>query len=397
MDSNSLVDKTKWDRNGLSGGISKWLYWFANSPDYMNRMSCWIAQMIKDGCFDAHSVDEIGNLKYNFSKDKRFELFNKYKKELLDNDVKKRLDIPVGVREKAIDQMSLYKAMRQEFITSGYNVKLGEALPMAYTTKQKESLKSYSDTLYGYYDHDRKSMLFKTSVGIIFMQFQTFWTGRRKLWLGKPNRAAGGTGANTAEGYYVQKTDETGKPLWKKDVYDENGNLVDIIETTENDGTLDKVLHWKGSMMEGLFYSLTHAAKDVMTGKYKEIDPKRKNQALLALHDLTVFAVLTSTMGALIYSSISQHKKKKLDEDEEYNLALATQRLLGTVGYKAGSEFNPVGNILGGFSWTPQFVTNAQNMLHDTGAVLFGDKSAFKAIQHNFSFMEVFPQYKDQN
>ena len=35
-------------------------------------MSLFIAKMIEDGSFDAHSVDKDGNLVYNIKKDKRF-------------------------------------------------------------------------------------------------------------------------------------------------------------------------------------------------------------------------------------------------------------------------------------------------------------------------------------
>jgi len=52
--------------------------YIANSaPDYFNRLCLFIAKMIEDGCWEAHSLDEKGNLVYDFTKDKRFSKLNK--------------------------------------------------------------------------------------------------------------------------------------------------------------------------------------------------------------------------------------------------------------------------------------------------------------------------------
>jgi len=48
--------------------------WLTSAPDYFNRMSIFLAQMIKDGCFEAHELDGV-RMKYNWKKDKRFNLF----------------------------------------------------------------------------------------------------------------------------------------------------------------------------------------------------------------------------------------------------------------------------------------------------------------------------------
>ena len=59
-------------RTGVKHGLSKYMYIFSSCPDFFNRMSLFIAKMIEDGSFDAHSVDKDGNLVYNIKKDKRF-------------------------------------------------------------------------------------------------------------------------------------------------------------------------------------------------------------------------------------------------------------------------------------------------------------------------------------
>jgi len=45
-----------------------------NTPDYVNRLTLFVAKMVHDGCYDAH-VMENGELKYNPTKDKRFQIY----------------------------------------------------------------------------------------------------------------------------------------------------------------------------------------------------------------------------------------------------------------------------------------------------------------------------------
>ena len=56
-------------------------------------------------------------------------------------------------------------------------------------------------------------------------------------------------------------------PYMKKIILDSDGNIIELIETTETDGTLPKVLEWEGTYMEGLFWSMTFAMRDLFHGK----------------------------------------------------------------------------------------------------------------------------------
>lgn len=73
-DINQIVDKVKVDRTGINF-IGNMFFWFNTAPDYVNRLSLFLAKMIKDGCYEAHSVDENGNLIYDPKKDKRFSYY----------------------------------------------------------------------------------------------------------------------------------------------------------------------------------------------------------------------------------------------------------------------------------------------------------------------------------
>ena len=151
--------------------MSNIMYWCNTAPDYVNRLSLFLAKMIKDGCYEAHSIDENGNLVYDPSKDKRyshyFKMRDQYKYEFSKTDTEYN------------DQRTLYLKAIEEFnaeIISSSEKVLTEKdnIPRAYFSKQRDSIKTFSDTAYGYYDTERSPLIKHTAVGIIFGQFMTF-------------------------------------------------------------------------------------------------------------------------------------------------------------------------------------------------------------------------------
>jgi hypothetical protein len=81
MDANSYIDRIKTDNTGLLYHFWNVGFRFASRPDYYNRMTIFGAQMRGDGCFEAHSIVN-GHLVYDWTKDKRFDIFAKYKGDI---------------------------------------------------------------------------------------------------------------------------------------------------------------------------------------------------------------------------------------------------------------------------------------------------------------------------
>jgi hypothetical protein len=75
QDSNQLANRLREGQNSLTFlGKAMWL---TSAPDFLNRMGIFIAQMIKDGCYEAHELDQKNmTIRYNFKKDKRFKVYN---------------------------------------------------------------------------------------------------------------------------------------------------------------------------------------------------------------------------------------------------------------------------------------------------------------------------------
>jgi hypothetical protein len=168
-------------RRGVLMGLGPWMYSTSTLPDYYNRLSLFIAKLIEDGSYDAHSIDSKGYLLYDPSKDKRF---SKYfaNRHLHMNSLGKY--IPAKNDTEYNTQRNLYTLIMSEVNEDRDRVgweKLTEEkdlLTHAYSEKERLSFKSFTDTVYGYYDKDSSSLLHSTWYGVIFLQFLQFWPGK---------------------------------------------------------------------------------------------------------------------------------------------------------------------------------------------------------------------------
>jgi hypothetical protein len=84
--------------------------------------------------------------------------------------------------------------------------KVGDALPKAYSNKESEAKKAIGDTMYGYYDSTKKSLMQATLIGGLFMQMRTFWSGKKNQYL-----APGGI---KGQGKWVIMKDPEGQELF---------------------------------------------------------------------------------------------------------------------------------------------------------------------------------------
>jgi len=80
------------------------------------------------------------------------------------------------------------------------------SLTRAYTNKQRDSIKSFSDSAFGYYDRETKANFFKTAVGLTFKQFMAYVSAlKTRYFLSRTN--------NTARGAYKQLADTRGRKI----------------------------------------------------------------------------------------------------------------------------------------------------------------------------------------
>ena len=285
MDINRIVERMMSDKTGFMHFESRWMFWMSTAPDYFNRMALLLAQMIEDGAYDAHTLDSNEVMHYDWTKDKRFEIYARGDKS----------------HPEYAKQRGHYLTMLHEFNQSGMrreDGKLfveGDALPQAYTVKEIESLKSFGNMLYGYYDHVDKMMLKSTWMGSMWLQFMTFWSSKKNQYFLPRNVYQWGR--------YVSKKDENGNQLYVKYNADGEGGF-ELEITTENTGT--ELVMWEGRIQEGIFVSLVNGFLELYNNGSEGFmenfwnDEIRRNNVKQFGYDLLVWTLLGILMTMFI-------------------------------------------------------------------------------------------------
>lgn len=349
MDMNTYVDRISSAKKGL-WNFENMMFKFASRPDFYNRMTIFTSQMMGDGCLDAHRLSDDGELIYDWKLDKRFDAF-----------ANKRTSDP-----KYNEQRALYYATAKQFAieharnADGSEFKLDMSnpmpLPRAYTNKEAESMKSLSDDIYGYYSHEKKSMIMSTMIGSMWLQFKTYWSGKKNQYL-----APGGVRLRGNWKHY----EENGEKYYYQ--VDENGNILyDEPPTTTE--TVAPVLQWEGQWQEGIILTLADICRtpwnlksiiDNGKAKWNESDDKlrlayRSNMKQLG-YDLMMFAIIGSLLGALLGDWLDELKdENKQNRDFTTGLGIAAANI-AVMSVKNSfldlNFFDSIGNPVG--QWTP--------------------------------------------
>ena len=218
-DTARIAERLKTNRQGLSNWDNI-AYSTLRSPDFLNRMTLFIARAMQDGVLDAWTVDN-GELKYNWKKDKRFSIYADKSKK--------------GTEEYR-KQQALYMLHIQEFnrdhpegiVDKDGNRRLLEYtddLPTPYSDQEIVAIKNVANNIYGSYDKSLRSMGEFTAIGTFFGMYTTWMNGIWNNWMMKPGKY------NVHRMTTEQDTDIDGNLLF----LDEYGNIYK--EIINKDGT----------------------------------------------------------------------------------------------------------------------------------------------------------------
>ena len=130
---------------------------FNKFPDFTGRMTLLVGYLHKFGALDAHTIVDDWHIKYDWTKDKRFELYAKDKTGKT---------IPENQKEEWSRQKGNYTSRMLELINSNYEIEDGDGnyrvltlnddLPQALTTNEISAIRQESNTMFGYMDNDQK-------------------------------------------------------------------------------------------------------------------------------------------------------------------------------------------------------------------------------------------------
>lgn len=350
MDMNVYADKIKSDRFGIHN-FTNFLMKFSSRPDYYNRCVIFGSQMEADGCLDAHKIVN-GVLQYDFKVDKRFNLL-----------VEGNTSDPNYKHQRA-----LYEAMAEQFEIEGTKDENGEfwarepgkfkPLPRAYTNKQAESMKSLADNIYGYYSHEKKSLIQSTLIGSMWMQFRTYWSGKKNLFF-----APGGV---TLQGHFKQvKNPDTGEKLFYQ-IDNENNVRRDLEPTTEDTGY--PVYKWIGDWREGVMCQLATAAhamydtgsvqegfSSMWNNPNKDIRERFRSNIKQITTDLMMWLFFGTLISGFLQGWLKElEKENKKSNDFAQGLILSAASIAVYSLRNASFDFNFIDSIGTPISsWTP--------------------------------------------
>lgn len=366
MDTNSYIDRIRTDNTGLLYHFWNVGFRFASRPDFYNRMTLFYAQMHKDGSLDAHKIVD-GKLVYDWTKDKRFDIFAKYKG--------KDSNVPSSEMKKYLEQKSMYITLARQLVQEGVEYPDGnlfeldlnnpKPLPKAYSNKDSESFKAISDRIYGYYSHEKRSMIHSYHVGSLFMQMNTFWSAKKNQYAQ--------VRSYTQEGKWEDYEEDGYKYCWTED---ENGNLIPRRIEKPEDDTHIPVKVWKGRPQEGIFVTgcelvaaiagkseLTSesglsAAWNILYGNNPNIDPEIRRLYQANMHQLIADLLIWLLVGKFMISSVQEQVKDHIKTTGNTKLSNSLENTFLSLGTNiletSTDDANFMKSIFGrGKDWTP--------------------------------------------
>ena len=222
-DAAKIAEKAKTGRGGIYNP-NQFMYSTLRGPDFLNRMTLFVARCLQDGVWEALDIDEkTGALKYDWTQDSRYSIYasgNTTHKDYLKQKSKYFTAVKVYNQEHPENPITFD----------------GKAtpLPEPYTQNEVRNFKMFADNIYGAYDKSMRSLYEFTAIGSTFLPLTTWLNGQTAAYFRKPG---------TYSEYWTE-TDENGNVLIKRDPFSNNELYFDndgnIIEKTEDGKFLDE-------------------------------------------------------------------------------------------------------------------------------------------------------------
>lgn len=360
-----------------------WMYATLRRPDFLNRMTLFVAKCYKDGVYDAFDIKD-GKLIYDWKKDERFKIYASGNK----------------ADPKYAEQMgAYYNAVR------AYNldhpeatIRFNEDLPMPYSFQEVEAMKNVANSIYGSYDRSTRAAYEHMALGTFFGMFSTWMNGIYTNYMMKPGQYQNG------EFKLEQATDEAGNLKFFDDlgqtiiqITDNDGNVKYFYESTGQEATenltkIQPVMDKVPIVIQGIWYTLTDSLKALIKGNFQEdiwLDPvQRKNLDKLFL-DLLAVLLFSMIYGLALNPAYKDFKKGMKDRDVITNAAV---ELLYKSSSRSYDGFRGVYNVFEylGENTNPPVYSQNIKLLKETGSVLIGNRSFSDALNGNVAVFKTF-------
>ena len=379
MDMNIYAERMRTDVHNKYN-FTNLAFKFASRPDYYNRMVIIVAKMKADGIWDALEVKD-GQLVYNYKKDKRFLAYSSGNTS--DPNYNK--------------QASLYHTIAEQFVAEGTQnpdgsqFQIGQPLPYAWTNQEAESVKSLCDLIYGYYSHEKKSLIHATFLGSLYMQMRTYWSGKKNQYL-----APGGV---RIQGKWEQAVDNiTKKPLYYQLKSD---GTIDYDAPLTTDETSAPFYQWKGQWQEGVILTCAEIFRHGLTmeglkegwnetwnNQDENIRTIRQANLKQMIGDLSFYGLISTLIAGLLMADWDKELQKEAKESGEFGDALkATSfKLIRTSFGQSADDFNwwsSIGSPLIG--WNPFALSQSTYLFGRLSNIIMGDQDFYTGVVNSFA------------
>ena len=251
---------------------SKAGFYLNNLPFKMFRTQAFIAELNRKGITKSLSVDKVGNLTYDYTKDARFEGIFDHKGDV-------RTDL--AGNQTLIEKKGFYDLLVKELGKEGGLDENGKPTRPIFNA-EAISMLDYSRSLFGSMDSDSRLQVQRHAIGRQLVKFKS-WAASKK------------------DNYWTKKdmTKTTGYSTWVKDESHPDGGYADFQQAS-----MEGILNTLISLGKDFGSILKEEASD--KGKWGDIkdvatslDKKQKENLARLTSDMILLAVLLSVMGAL--------------------------------------------------------------------------------------------------
>lgn len=381
MDISRISEGLKSER-GITN-YQNWMYSTLRAPDFLNRMTLFVAKCYEDGVYDAFDIKD-GKLVYDWKKDERFKIFASGNKS----------------NPKYYEQMGAYfnaiRAYNQDHPEQA--LQMSDDLPMPYNFQEVNVIRHAADTIYGSYDKSTRAAYEHMALGTFFGMFSTWMNGIYANYMLKP-----GQYSNT-EFKLEQDLDDSGRPLF----FDNSGRLIYAvqdngstkyyydgteIEATENITHIQPVLKKVPTIVQGIMYTLYDVFKAVPQGTFKEdiwLDPMQRKNLMKLLTDGLAWLFFGTLYSQVLNPAYSNFKKEQMPKNNA--LVNAAVEILYGGSSRSYDGFRGIYNVFEylGENTNPPIYSQNIKLMTDLLKVSLGEKAATDMAVQNIAVLKSF-------
>ena len=363
MDQGRIKERAKSNRSGLMN-IENGLYYTLRGPDFLNRMTLFVARCIHDGVWDAFSLDSNGKLVYDWTKDKRFAA---YKNGVVGSEEYKK------AKSLYFSQIRMYNKEHPE-----NPITFQDDLPSPYTNIEMNVIRGLADNIYGAYDKSKKAMREFDAIGFTLLNFFTWMNGTINTYFMSAQKN------KTSKLKRKQEVDEQGNKLF----FDEDGNI-----TTEDTG----MIAWDNvpCPVVGILPMLNEARNIMMNDGWKSALAYLKSDEVYKANVAKLESdALLWALWALFFTLIADPAYKDYKKTMKDNPVLVN--LLTEIIYKSSSraydDFKGPLNVIQYFgeNLNPPMYSQPVEIMKDAFSVITGDKNLTYLLLDNTGFTRSF-------